>query len=297
MRVALLGAPVAVRAEEDDRGAAQALDAADRRRGLEAVDARHAHVEQDRGVLVLQHLAQRLFTRARAVQTRAQILEQRAQREQVLRLVVDQQQLHSELRIRPAMIGCSAMRRSRFATNASAPAASAAMRSAIDSFSDITTTRQAGWRLRIRRAASMPLSPGSSRLITARSSAACSARRRASSRLRASRSLNGGKEVRSQSRSALRISSCSSTSSTEGSGWPVAEEYRGWKGLTLARAGGLDVRILGRRAGPVSRELGTTAVGRTPTVRASGAHPSSETMPRWIAKRTRPATSRMPSFS
>src|SRR5438552_11334496 len=94
-------------------------------------------------------------------------------------------------------------------------ALAAARRSASESVTDMTTTGQSGWRLRSARVASMPLGPGSSRLTRMRSSCAWSASRRASSMLRASRSLSGGKEVRSQSRSALRTPSCSSTTSTE----------------------------------------------------------------------------------
>ena len=95
-------------AEEDDRRAPEALDAADRRRGLEAVDARHAHVEQDGGEVALQHLAQRVFAGLRAVHLGAHVLEQRAQRVQVSWLVVDQQQVHEGRLPSVATIGWSA---------------------------------------------------------------------------------------------------------------------------------------------------------------------------------------------
>jgi hypothetical protein len=65
------------------------LPLADERRRLEAVHARHAHVEQDDGEVVLQDVAQRLAPRARrddvAVGPRQQVL----QRDQAVQLVVD----------------------------------------------------------------------------------------------------------------------------------------------------------------------------------------------------------------
>src|SRR5688572_33208055 len=94
IRVALVGAAVAFAGKEDDRHAAGALKAADRRRGFEAVDARHAHVEQDGRELALQHLAQRLLTGLRAMDARAQVLEQRGQGKKVLRFVVYEQDVH-----------------------------------------------------------------------------------------------------------------------------------------------------------------------------------------------------------
>src|SRR5262245_1681761 len=264
--VAAAGAPVALRREEDDRHPARALEAADGRGGLEAVDAWHAHVEQDRGELALEHLAQRLLARSYAVDAGAQVLEQRGQRIEVFRLVVDQQDIHRQIfrLIRVAKIGCSATRRSRLETKASAPASSAAMRSAAESFTDMTTTRQAGWRRRSARATSMPFAPGSSRLTRMRSSCACSASVRASCMLRASRSLSGGKEVRSQSRSALRISSCSSTTSTEGNA-VAGSTASGGSGLITLEQAYSTARMLAMPPAAVSQAAETSRVRRSPT--------------------------------
>src|SRR4051812_4082317 len=215
--VATVRAAIALRGEEDDGYAPGPLEAADGGGSLEAVDTGQADVEQDGGELAPEHLAQRILARIGAMDARAQVLEHCGQGEEILRLVVYQQYVHHACCfISVATIGCSAMRRSRLETKASAPASSAAMRSATESLIDMTTTRHAGHSRRNARAVSMPFFPGSSRFTRIRSSAACPASMSASSMLRASRSFRGGKEVRSQSRSALRISSCSSTTSTDG---------------------------------------------------------------------------------
>ena len=71
----------------------RALARADQARGLEAVDARHAHVEQDHREVVLEREAQRLLARLRHHQVLPERREQLLQREQALRLVVDEQDL------------------------------------------------------------------------------------------------------------------------------------------------------------------------------------------------------------
>src|SRR5262245_15231887 len=92
--VAAVRAAIALGGEEDDRYAPRALEAADGGGGLEAVDARHAHVEQDGGELALEHLAQRVLARIHAMDARAQVLEHSREGKEVLRLVVYQQYVH-----------------------------------------------------------------------------------------------------------------------------------------------------------------------------------------------------------
>ena len=79
------------RGQEDDRYVPRALELLDQLRGLEAVHARHLDVEQDHGVLVVEQASQRLFARLDADELLAQRLEDRLERQQVLRPVVDQQ--------------------------------------------------------------------------------------------------------------------------------------------------------------------------------------------------------------
>jgi hypothetical protein len=83
--------------QEDDRDVLRALTRLDQARGLEAVDPRHLNVEQDDGEVVEEELAQRLVARVRPDQRLIERLEDRLQREQVLRPVVDQQDLHGTL--------------------------------------------------------------------------------------------------------------------------------------------------------------------------------------------------------
>ena len=84
---------LADRREEDDRDVLRALARLDQPRGLEAVDPRHLNVEQDDGEVVEEELAQRLVPRVRPDQRLAERLEDRLQREQVLRPIVDEQDL------------------------------------------------------------------------------------------------------------------------------------------------------------------------------------------------------------
>ena len=86
-----LGDVGAHRGQEDDRRGAAALAPADELRGLEAVHARHLHVEQDDGEVLLQQRLERLLARPGRAQAHLQRLEHRREREQVLRPVVDEQ--------------------------------------------------------------------------------------------------------------------------------------------------------------------------------------------------------------
>ena len=79
------------RGQEDDRDVPRALELLDQLGGLEAVHARHLNVEQDHGVLVVEQAPQRLFARLDADELLAERLEDRLEREEVLRPVVDEQ--------------------------------------------------------------------------------------------------------------------------------------------------------------------------------------------------------------
>ena len=68
-----------------------ALALADERGGLEAVHAGHVDVEQDDGELVVEQCAQRLAAGVGADDVLAQLLEDRFERQQLLGLVVDEQ--------------------------------------------------------------------------------------------------------------------------------------------------------------------------------------------------------------
>ncbi len=82
---------VVVGRDEDDRHVRRALAAADERRRLEAVEARHVHVEQDDGEVALQDFLQRVLARARRDHVLLQILEDGLQHEPLVRAVVDDQ--------------------------------------------------------------------------------------------------------------------------------------------------------------------------------------------------------------
>ena len=77
--------------EEDDRRALRALAGADHLRGLEAVHPRHVDVEEDDREVLLQEGAQRLAAGVRADHVLAQLAEDRLQREQLVRAVVDEE--------------------------------------------------------------------------------------------------------------------------------------------------------------------------------------------------------------
>jgi hypothetical protein len=80
------------RGEKDDRRVARFVAGADQARRLEAVEIRHLHVEQDDGELLIEQMAQRLLARLRHDQPPVVVIRKdRLQREQVVRLVVDQQ--------------------------------------------------------------------------------------------------------------------------------------------------------------------------------------------------------------
>jgi hypothetical protein len=82
---------VAGRGQEDDRGQAGAAPLADQPGSLEPVHARHPHVEQDDGELVLQDQAQRFGARAGDHEILPERLQHLLQRIQTVRLVVDEQ--------------------------------------------------------------------------------------------------------------------------------------------------------------------------------------------------------------
>ena len=77
--------------EEDDRHMAGALPPLDELRRLEAVETRHLHVQEDQVELVLQQALERLLARAGLDDAVTQRLQDGRQREEVLPLVVDDQ--------------------------------------------------------------------------------------------------------------------------------------------------------------------------------------------------------------
>ena len=79
------------RGEENDRDVPRALARIDESRRLETVQVRHLHVEQDHRELALEQAAQCVLTRRRAHEMLSQRLEDRLEGEQVLRPVVDDQ--------------------------------------------------------------------------------------------------------------------------------------------------------------------------------------------------------------
>ena len=80
---------LADRRQEEDRDVPRALAPLDQLGGLEAVEARHLHIEEDHGELVLEQVAEGLVSRRRGDKPVAERLEDRLEREQVLRAVVD----------------------------------------------------------------------------------------------------------------------------------------------------------------------------------------------------------------
>jgi len=85
---------LADRGEEDDRHVARARPPAKERGGLETVHLRHLHVEQDDGELHLQRVLQRLDPGRRADDVHVlERLEDRLQRQEVRRLVVDDEDI------------------------------------------------------------------------------------------------------------------------------------------------------------------------------------------------------------
>jgi hypothetical protein len=80
---------VAERGHEDDRHALGALALANELGGLEAVHAGHVDVEQDYGEVVVEQAAQRLTPGIGADDGLPKLLEHRLERQQLVRLVVD----------------------------------------------------------------------------------------------------------------------------------------------------------------------------------------------------------------
>jgi hypothetical protein len=79
---------LADRGEEDDRNVLERLARLDQLRRLEAVHARHLHVEQNDGEVPLEQATQRLLARRGADDALSQRLENRLEREKILRPVV-----------------------------------------------------------------------------------------------------------------------------------------------------------------------------------------------------------------
>ena len=79
------------RGDEDDRRLLKPRMLPDHGRELEAVELRHAHVDQHDGDLALEQLLERLARRARLDQVLAELLEHHLVAQELGRLVVDQQ--------------------------------------------------------------------------------------------------------------------------------------------------------------------------------------------------------------
>ena len=81
------------RRHEDDRDVPRALALLDQRRGFEAVQDRHLHVEQDHRDVLVEELAQSVLAGVGVEELLAERLEDRLEREQVLGPVVDEEDL------------------------------------------------------------------------------------------------------------------------------------------------------------------------------------------------------------
>ncbi len=81
-------------ADEDDGDLLGTLGAAHQLGQLEAVHARHLHIENGQGELMSQQQLQRLLGRFGLVHPDARRLQQRIQSQQVLRQVIDDEQVH-----------------------------------------------------------------------------------------------------------------------------------------------------------------------------------------------------------
>ena len=82
---------LADRGEEDDRDVLRALAGLDRLRRLEAVDARHLHVEKDDGEILIEQAAKRIGAGRRPHETLSERLENGLEREKILPAVVDEE--------------------------------------------------------------------------------------------------------------------------------------------------------------------------------------------------------------
>jgi hypothetical protein len=77
--------------QEDDGDVPASRALLDQRSGLQAVQTRHLDVHQDDGQVVTQDLPERLLSRLRRQELVAEGLEERLQRDEVRRMVVDEQ--------------------------------------------------------------------------------------------------------------------------------------------------------------------------------------------------------------
>ena len=86
------------RGQEDDRDRLRPLALLDQLRGLEPVETRHLDVEQDAREVLVEERPERLLAGLRADEVLAERLEDRAQGDEVLLAVVDEQQVDDRLR-------------------------------------------------------------------------------------------------------------------------------------------------------------------------------------------------------
>src|SRR5205823_3140797 len=79
------------RGEEDDRRVARTFSFTDQRRRLEAVEIGHLHVEEDDRELAIEKVLERAIAAVGAHEVLTHLVEDRLERQKVVRLVVDQQ--------------------------------------------------------------------------------------------------------------------------------------------------------------------------------------------------------------
>ena len=105
---------VEVGGDEDDRDMRRPAAIANQRRGFEAVQARHVDVEQNHREVALEHLLQRLLARRGRVQILPKILEDRPVDKQLVRAIVDDEDVGAAGRRRFPKGVCAHIRGYRF---------------------------------------------------------------------------------------------------------------------------------------------------------------------------------------
>src|ERR1019366_4755189 len=84
-------------AEEKDRYVARLLARLDDLRSIEAAHLRHLNVEQNRREIVLTHALQSFLSRVRGDESLTERLQDRLEREEILRPVINQKQFHARV--------------------------------------------------------------------------------------------------------------------------------------------------------------------------------------------------------
>ena len=155
------------RRDEDDRRVAGLLALANQVRGLEAVHFGHLHVEEDDGEIVVEQPLQGLHPRLGADALDVSVGEHRLERDQVVRLIVDEEHLHRLIDGRLHRFGSVQQCAARYLAISSSertrstPAAIAAfgMAGASAVVGSCANTFPFFWRIRVVPAAPSPLAP------------------------------------------------------------------------------------------------------------------------------------------